>query len=370
MNRNPSASSSQDIPERQRRRQERAFRARRVLLIIFGLALVLIVTVPAFGYYVVFVQPKQEVVIRVNDAEFTMNTLIKMARRTILQGMAVGQYDPQVTTELIIGAIGEIQHDEILRQSAPRMGITVTEEDIQWQLREMLDRPYSVELTAENRDDRTFTELYRQRLNVLRMSDEEYRNIVRADIIRSKLEEQLSVEMPKGDEQVHVLVIQTDGGEAMSEVRRRLQAGQDFASLATQFSTHRFTNGKGGDWGWFPRGVEGDFEDVWFSLQPGEISEDLQTLDGVYLFQIVDYQVYREISEAHIRRLKIRLVQDWINEQRKLNDMYQLWNQARYRYVLDELRDDPLISNQREQLEQQEQQGASSSRAVGAVSVG
>ena len=364
MNRNPSVPSSQDIPERQRRRQERAYRARRVLLIIFGLALVLILAVPAFGYYVVFVQPKQEVVIRVNDAEFTMNTLIKMARRTILQGMAVGQYDPQITTELIIGAIGEIQHDEILRQAAPRFGITVTEEEIQWELQGMLDRPYSVELTGEPRADRTFTELYRQRLNILQMSDQEYRDVVRADIIRSKLEEQLSVEMATGDEQVHVFVIETEDIETMSEVQNRLQVGQDFVSLANQFSTHRFTNSKGGDWGWFPRGVEEEFEDVWFSLQPGEISEVVQTLDGIYLFQIVDYQVYREISEGHIRRLKIRLVQDWLTEQRKLNDLFQAWNQTRYRYVLDELRNDPLISSQREQLEQQ---GATSSRSDGVV---
>ena len=345
---NPTSVPRRDMSPRQQVRQERRRRAWRVLIMVGVAAVVLTAAVPAFGYYAVFVRPNQEIVVGVNEVEFTMGHLIKMARRTILQGQATGQFESQVTTELIIGTISEIQADEILRQVAPRFGISVTDAEIEARLRTMLDRPLQGEAAGLDRTDRTFDELYRQRLNILQLSDSVYRNVIKADIIRRLVEDRLSVEMARFDEQVFVYVIKTDERAEMQEVVRRLSAGEDFTLLAGEFSTHTLTNGRGGEWGWFPHGIQEDFEEDWFAMAPGQVSEIIDALDGQYLFWVVDYQSYREISDDHERLLKLSIVQDWLIEERRRNELYQRWDQARYRYVLDQLQKDPILIAARE----------------------
>ena len=69
--------------------------------------------------------------------------------------------------------------------------------------------------------------------------------------------------------------------EQMQPILQRAREGEDFAALAREFSEDSSTRGHGGDTGLFYRGtMVPAFEAVAFSLEPGQISDTVDTLFG------------------------------------------------------------------------------------------
>ena len=74
------------------------------------------------------------------------------------------------------------------------------------------------------------------------------------------------------------------------DVLAQIKAGKDFASLAKQDSEDASAS-KGGDVGWIQRGqTEKQFEDVAFSLQPGQVSGLIKTDYGIDIIKVLQKQ--------------------------------------------------------------------------------
>ncbi len=72
----------------------------------------------------------------------------------------------------------------------------------------------------------------------------------------------------------------------------RIKAGEDFAQLARQFSEDPGSGSKGGDLGFAPRGrMVPEFDEVMFNLEPGQISDVVETKFG---FHIIRLESFRE----------------------------------------------------------------------------
>ncbi len=76
------------------------------------------------------------------------------------------------------------------------------------------------------------------------------------------------------------------------EVLARVKKGEDFATLAQQFSDDKVSGEKGGDLGWFERGkMVQEFEDAAFALQPGQTSELVKSQFGFHIIKLEDRRI-------------------------------------------------------------------------------
>jgi peptidyl-prolyl cis-trans isomerase C len=90
----------------------------------------------------------------------------------------------------------------------------------------------------------------------------------------------------------HILLRQGSGMDTASvytrllNLKKQLEAGADFNAIAEQLSSEP---GESGDLGWFVRGqMVMPFEEAAFSMQPGEISDIVQTDFGYHLIKLFD----------------------------------------------------------------------------------
>jgi len=83
------------------------------------------------------------------------------------------------------------------------------------------------------------------------------------------------------------------------EVKKKLDAGEDFADLAREYSDDPTSANLGGDMGWFPPEAYGDrVYQTLVALEPGETSEPFQTMGGWHIMELLDVRESDRTEEA------------------------------------------------------------------------
>jgi peptidyl-prolyl cis-trans isomerase C len=85
------------------------------------------------------------------------------------------------------------------------------------------------------------------------------------------------------------------------KIKERLQKGEDFVALAKECSEDP-SKENGGDVGYFSRGqLSKSLEDVSFTLNPGEVSDIVETNSGYYLIKCIDIKPQRTVAYEEIK---------------------------------------------------------------------
>lgn len=101
-----------------------------------------------------------------------------------------------------------------------------------------------------------------------------------------------------------------------NELRQRLLAGEDFAALAAEYSDDPGSAANGGDLGWFGKGqMVAPFEEAAFSLPIGEISEPVKSDFGYHLIEVLERDAARPKSQAQLDQERDQAFQTWLKEQ-------------------------------------------------------
>jgi parvulin-like peptidyl-prolyl isomerase len=101
---------------------------------------------------------------------------------------------------------------------------------------------------------------------------------VHSQMLSEQLLEALDLEADKTKILVHAAHILVETEEEAQAVEERLQAGEEFETLAAEVSIDTGNAYKGGDLGWFGEGdMVAEFQDAAFALDIGEISDPIET---------------------------------------------------------------------------------------------
>jgi len=137
---------------------------------------------------------------------------------------------------------------------------------------------------------------------------------VRVELVGMAMTQPIVESVPTTAEHVHARHILVDTSQEAERILTQLQAGADFAALATAYSQDTSTRESGGDLGFFPRGIltAPEVEEAAFDLQPGQFSGVVTSLLGYHIVQVTERDPARSVSSENLSMLWRRAVQEWV----------------------------------------------------------
>ncbi len=163
---------------------------------------------------------------------------------------------------------------------------------------------------------------FRSQMDKIDISRSQLERILYNALLRTKVMEAVTADVPAEEEQVwarHILVASLEEAEAIIE---RLNAGgEDFATLAMELSTDEGSKINGGDLGWFGKGrMVPEFQEASYALENiGDISEPVNSTHGWHIIQLLGKGV-NPVDERTHETLKATFFEDWIKELRAQRD--------------------------------------------------
>ncbi len=135
------------------------------------------------------------------------------------------------------------------------------------------------------------------------------------------------------EEQVAASHILVEDEATAKKVEKKLADGEDFATLAKEFSTDTMSAENGGELGLFPRGkMVAEFEKAAFSMKVDEISAPVKTEHGYHIIHVTDKKAAKKAVFSELKEeIKGLLLEEGV--------------QAEYVNWLDEVKLDYKIEN-------------------------
>ena len=177
---------------------------------------------------------------------------------------------------------------------------------------------------------------------------------MRRALLRARLQQYVGESVPSVAEQVHVYRLVVDPTDELDIIRTRYEDAKGVSSdpitLARAFMeiVREFSRDdpeiirRGGDLGWMPKGVLKDYDYLFFDRPAGELSEetsDVANLQGqLLLFMVSERQDARVVDRRGLEALKSNALQGWLNQERKNNDVYSVFDSEIYDWMIKQLR--------------------------------
>lgn len=224
-------------------------------------------------------------------------------------------------------ALDNLVVKKIIELEASDQNLEVSEDEIDKEVKELAEQyggedamiqalaMYNIDLEQVREDVAVNIKLEKLLSPRIKITDEEIQAYFAANQEAYAVEEQIKVS--------HILV---DSAEEAQEIRRMLSQGKKFADLAKERSTDPGSKDQGGDLGLVGRGemVE-EFEQAAFALQPGQISDPVESEYGFHIIKVHEKTAARpgtlEENQAEIKDTLL---------QQKMESEYPAWLDKQY----------------------------------------
>ncbi len=124
------------------------------------------------------------------------------------------------------------------------------------------------------------------------------------------------IRVDKTPEQDAVEKADAEALKEAEEVKARIEGGEDFATVAKEVSDDKATAENGGDLGWVFKGERGDaFDEVAFSLEPGQIGGPIKMNGGYAIIKVEEKDPEHPVDEQELEQRRQQAFFDWLNAQ-------------------------------------------------------
>ncbi|WP_102026263.1 peptidylprolyl isomerase [Salirhabdus sp. Marseille-P4669] len=231
-----------------------------------------------------------------------------------LNDVLTSQYGASVLDSLI--------SNSIINQEIEKQGIEVSQEEVDKEIEEYKEyyggeESFLSVLESSGVDYNTFEKDIKTYLATNKILEK--RIEVTEEEIKKYFEE--NKESFNQQEEVKASHILVEDEATANEVLNKLNAGEDFATLASEYSIDESNSESGGDLGYFGKGEMAEaFEEAAFAMEIGDISEPVETEHGFHIIKLADKVAAKEAEYEDAKEEIKQLLTD-----SKINEEYAVW---------------------------------------------
>ena len=241
--------------------------------------------------------------------------------------------------ELKKSILNQMIQEEVVYQEAKKENLEAKQSDVDSKFKQLKasiekDKDYAKFLKDNNIDDEFLKTQLKKDLSI-----ENYKNKfdketeISEEAMKKYYEDNKSQFTEDKVRASHILIstVDKDGKELSpekkkeakkeaEEIYKKVKAGEDFATLAKEYSQDEYSAVNGGDLGFFEKGqMVPEFEAAAFGLKKGEVSEIVESQYGYHIIKVTD-KVYKEetFDEAKSDIQKELLYQKYLEKVKEL----------------------------------------------------
>lgn len=248
------------------------------------------------------------------------------------------QLDTNMSAMLGKQVLDSVIEETFILEEASVQGLTASEDEITLGIEEMLgyDRA-AMETMTDTTDMPSFDELYtdfRDRiLKPSRLSEDEYRTIMQANVLREKLRTAISDDVELTADQVETVFLATDNEEGAAAFQQRITEGEPAESVLEELNSDESDATGGYTLPWLPVGylssqLGEEIEKVAFNTPVGRASQPILGDDGKYYVIYVTGHEERELSDALVDQAREEKYIQWLEAQQQARVEYLEWQDA------------------------------------------
>ncbi len=251
--------------------------------------------------------PAQGAAAKVNGQDIPLaayQKLVSQSEATMIQ-RGVNPNTPDGQAQLVQikqQSLDNMIDDMLIAQEAAAQGVAVSDADLDAALQKLI---------ADAGGQQKFEQL----VAASGMTPDDARATQRTQMLNNLVRDRVLAQVGQTAEQVHARHILVDSAAAAQAMLAQVQVGADFGQLAQQSSLDTLTKANGGDLGWFPRGTlpSKELEDAAFSLQPGQVSNVIQSAFGYHILQVLERDPARQLEGEQLVKVQQQAMENWLN---------------------------------------------------------
>ncbi|MFC7063523.1 peptidylprolyl isomerase [Halobacillus seohaensis] len=166
--------------------------------------------------------------------------------------------------------------------------------------------------------------------------EDEFKELIRLSLLQEQAaaenvditEEEMKAHYERMKTEIEASHILVEDEETANQVKTKLEEGESFADLASEYSTDG-TSTQGGELGFFgPGAMDTQFEEAAYNLEVDEVSDPVQTQFGYHIIKVTDKREAEDVEsfEDSKDEIKRTLVSQKISQeqlQSQVNEMMQ-----------------------------------------------
>jgi parvulin-like peptidyl-prolyl isomerase len=211
--------------------------------------------------------------------------------------------------------LNQMIEEKLLVQEAGKQKIKITDVDVDEGIKELKksftsDQDFQAELKKQNMTEKELRKKVKDSLSVKKLIEQD----VEAKIVQPTDDEinnyynehKKDFERPDQIRVRHILLRLDKNADmkakskilnTMRDIQKQLKGGADFAELAKKYSEDPGSKDKGGDVGFFAKGMMvKEFEDAAFKLKKGEVSDIIQTDFGYHIIKMEELRPGKQLA--------------------------------------------------------------------------